>query len=103
MEHLTRRKRNSIIAKMFVLLQLVVSMGFAGILRKSGMIPVKYLLIVLVLLLIVCGIIFALQHLSKSINVPGAALSILISIILGIGIAYFAKADRVLKDVGGAT
>lgn len=103
MEHLTRRKRNSIIAKMFVLLQLVVSMGFAGILRKSGMIPVKYLLIVLVLLLIVCGIIFALQHLSKSINVPGAVLSILISIILGIGIAYFAKADRVLKDVGGAT
>lgn len=106
MEHLTRRRRNSIIAKMFVLLQLVVSMGFTAMLWKSRMIPAKYLLIVLVLLLIVCGIIYALQHVSDKndkISVTGVALSILISIILGIGILYFAKADKVLGDVGGAT
>ena len=91
---------------MFVLLQLVVSMGFTAMLWKSRMIPAKYLLIVLVLLLIVCGIIYALQHVSDKndkISVTGVALSILISIILGIGILYFAKADKVLGDVGGAT
>lgn len=108
--YLTRRKRNSIIGRMIFSLQAIVSAGFAAILWKSGMIPWGFLLIVLIVLLAMLGVIFILlgeafgyAFAGRKGNIAGVAVSVLVSLILGIGIMYLAKADAVLRNVGGAT
>ncbi|MCI8667366.1 MAG: LCP family protein [Dorea sp.] len=108
--YLTKRKGKSIIGKMILLLQLIISAGFAALLWKSGMIPGKFLLIAVIVLLALLGVTFILlgeafgfQFSGAKGNIVGAAVSILSGLIMGIGIIYLAKADAVLKNVGGAT
>ncbi len=108
--YLTRRKRNSIIGKMILLLQLIISVGFAAILWKSGMIPGEFLLLTVIVLLALLGVLFILlgeafgyQFAGRKGNIAGVILSVFVNLILGIGIIYLAKADAVLRDVGGAT
>ena len=108
--YLTRRKRNSIIGKMILLLQLIISVGFAAILWKSGMIPGEFLLLTVIVLLALLGVLFILlgeafgyQFAGRRGNIAGVILSVFVNLILGIGIIYLAKADAVLRDVGGAT
>ena len=107
--YLTKRKGKSIIGKMIFLLQLIVSAGFSALLWKSGMIPGRFLLIAVIVLLAMLGVVFILlgeafgfQFSGDKGNIVGAVLSILVSLILGIGIIYLAKAESVLKNVGGA-
>jgi LCP family protein required for cell wall assembly len=108
--YLTRRKRNSIIGKMILLLQLIISVGFAAILWKSGMIPGEFLLLTVIVLLALLGVLFILlgeafgyQFAGRKGNIAGVILSVFVNLIFGIGIIYLAKADAVLRDVGGAT
>lgn len=108
--YLTRRKRDSIIGKMIFLLQLIISVGFAAILWKSGMIPGEFLLLTVIVLLALLGVLFILlgeafgyQFAGRRGNIAGVILSVFVNLILGIGIIYLAKADAVLRDVGGAT
>ena len=108
--YLTRRKRNSIIGKMILLLQLIISVGFAAILWKSGMIPGEFLLLTMIVLLALLGVLFILlgeafgyQFAGRKGNIAGVILSVFVNLIFGIGIIYLAKADAVLRDVGGAT
>ncbi len=108
--YLTRRKRNSIIGKMILLLQLIISVGFAAILWKSGMIPGEFLLLTVIVLLALLGVLFILlgeafgyQFAGRRGNIAGVILSVFVNLIFGIGIIYLAKADAVLRDVGGAT
>ena len=108
--YLTRRKRDSIIGKMIFLLQLIISVGFAAILWKSGMIPREFLVVTVVVLLAILGVIFILlgeafgyQFAGRKGNITGVVISLLVNLILGIGIIYLAKTDAVLKNVGGAT
>ena len=108
--YLTRRKRNSIIGKMILLLQLIISVGFAAILWKSGMIPREFLVVTVVVLLAILGVIFILLgeafgygFAGRKGNIAGVILSVFVNLIFGIGIIYLAKADAVLRDVGGAT
>ena len=107
--YLTKRKGKSIIGKMIFLLQLIVSAGFSALLWKSGMIPGRFLLIAVIVLLAMLGVVFILlgeafgfQFSGDKGNIVGAVLSIIVSLILGIGIIYLAKAESVLKNVGGA-
>lgn len=107
--YLTKRKGKSIIGKMIFLLQLIVSAGFSALLWKSGMIPGRFLLIAVIVLLAMLGVVFILlgeafgfQFSGDKGNIVGAVLSIIVSFILGIGIIYLAKAESVLKNVGGA-
>lgn len=108
-DYLTRRKRDSIIGRMIILLQLITSAGLIAILCKSGMIPWGFLLIAAIVLLALLGVIFILlgeafgfHFAGRKGNVTGIIISVLISIILGIGIMYLAKTNAVLKNVGGA-
>lgn len=107
--YLTKREGKSIIGKMILLLQMIISVGFAALLWKSGMIPGRFLLIAVIVLLALLGVIFILlgeafgfQFSGARGNIVGAVISILVSLIMGIGIIYLAKADAVLKNVGGA-
>lgn len=108
--YLTRRKRDSIIGKMIFLLQVIISVGFAAILWKSGMIPKQFLIVTVIVLLAMLGVIFILlgeafgyQFAGRKGNITGVVISVLVNLILGIGIIYLAKTDAVLKNVGGAT
>lgn len=96
--------KKSIFGKLITLLQLIISVGFIVVLWNSGMAPNKYLVAVIVLLLVLFGIMFALQYVgNKALRIIGIIISLLLSAVLGIGMVYLMKADAMMEKVGGAT
>lgn len=89
--------------KLLALLQLIISIGLLTVIRNSNVIPVKYIIAAAVMMLILFGITFGFQFLKNKAYIIGIVLSILISIAMGIGIIYMLRADKLMKDVGGAT
>lgn len=101
--HYSKRKNKNMVGKIITLVQLAVSVGFIILLWNSGMIPVKFLMIGLAVLLGLFAGTFALQFIRGNAKIFGMILSVVITIALAIGILYFSQADQTLKSVGGAT
>lgn len=101
--HYSKKKNKNMVGKIITLVQLAVSVGFIIILWNSGMIPVKFLMIGLAVLLGLFAGTFALQFIRGNAKIFGMILSVVITIALAVGILYFSQADRTLKSVGGAT
>lgn len=89
--------------KLLTLLQLIISAGLLIVIWNSNVLPIKYLIAAAAVMLVLFGITFGLQFLKNKIYIAGIVLSMLISIVMSIGIAYMLKADKLMKDVGGAT
>lgn len=102
--HSKEKKNKNIAGKMLTLLQLLASLGLIMVLWNSGMVPMKYIVVLTVVLLILFAAAFGIQYMkNKAVNIAGVVVSLFIAIMLVIGITYFNKADKVISDIGGAT
>ena len=82
---------------------LVIDIVFIAMLWSTKLLPIRYMSLIALLLLSACVICFGMQFAKKSfINIAGSVISILMSIVLVVGSIYVAKADKLMKDVGGA-
>ncbi|PWJ51552.1 LCP family protein [Faecalicatena contorta] len=99
----TRKKTLHMGGKLLTLLQLVLSAGLLVVTWNSGVLPMKYIVILSVVMLLLFGVTFGLQYLNNKVYILGIVLSIIISAGMAVGIVYMLKADKLMKDVGGAT
>lgn len=88
--------------KLITLIQLILAVGLIAVIWNSGLVPTKYLVAVIIVLLILFGVTFGLQYVKNKVYIVGIVLSIILSILQAIGIVYMLKADKLMADVGGA-
>ena len=88
--------------KMITLIQLILAVGLIAVIWNSGLLPTKYLVAIIVVLLIMFGVTFGLQYVKNKAYIVGIVISIILSILQAIGIVYMMKADKLMADVGGA-
>lgn len=88
--------------KLITLIQLILAVGLIAVIWNSGLVPTKYLVAIIVVLLILFGVTFGLQYVKNKVYIVGIVLSIILSIFQVIGIVYMLKADKLMADVGGA-
>ena len=93
----------NIIGKIITLIQLLLAVGLIAVVWNSGMVPMKYMIVIIVGLLVLFGVTFGLQFVKNKIYIVGIVISILLSVIQAAGIVYMMKADKLMADVGGAT
>lgn len=93
----------NIVGKIITLIQLLLAVGLIAVVWNSGMVPMKYMIVIIVGLLVLFGVTFGLQFVKNKIYIVGIVISILLSIIQAAGIVYMLKADKLMADVGGAT
>lgn len=93
----------NIVGKIITLIQLLLAVGLIAVVWNSGMVPMKYMIVIIVGLLVLFGVTFGLQFVKNKIHIVGIVISILLSIIQAAGIVYMLKADKLMADVGGAT
>lgn len=89
--------------KLLVLIQLLMTVFFIVVVSSSGMIPGRYLTVLIIVLVVLFGALFGMQYLKSKIYILGIVISLIISLILGAGSFYMLKADQMLANVGGAT
>ena len=88
--------------KLITLIQLILAVGLIAVIWNGGLVPTKYLVAIIVVLLILFGVTFGLQYVKNKVYIVGIVLSIILSILQAIGIVYMLKADKLMADVGGA-
>ena len=88
--------------KLITLIQLIFAVGLIAVIWNSGLVPTKYLVAIIIVLLILFGVTFGLQYVKNKVYIVGIVLSIILSILQVIGIVYMLKADKLMADVGGA-
>ena len=88
--------------KLITLIQLILAVGLIAVIWNSGLVPTKYLVAIIIVLLILFGVTFGLQYVKNKVYIVGIVLSIILSILQVIGIVYMLKADKLMADVGGA-
>ena len=88
--------------KLITLIQLILAVGLIAVIWNSGLVPTKYLVTIIIVLLILFGVTFGLQYVKNKVYIVGIVLSIILSILQAIGIVYMLKADKLMADVGGA-
>ena len=93
----------NIVGKIITLIQLLLAAGLIAVVWNSGMVPMKYMIVIIVGVLVLFGVTFGLQFVKNKIYIVGIVVSILLSIIQAAGIVYMLKADKLMADVGGAT
>ena len=93
----------NIVGKNITLIQLLIAVGLIAVVWNSGMVPMKYMIVIIVGLLVLFGVTFGLQFVKNKLYIVGIVISILLSIIQAAGIVYMLKADKLMADVGGAT
>lgn len=93
----------NIVGKIITLMQLLLAVGLIAVVWNSGMVPMKYMIVIIVGFLVLFGVTFGLQFVKNKIYIVGIVVSILLSIIQAAGIVYMLKADKLMADVGGAT
>lgn len=104
MERSWQHSINGIIGKIITLIQLGVSIWFISSLWISGMMPMKFLMIVIVVALVMFLMTFGLQFVrSNGANLAGMVLSVLFLAVFAVGTAVFLTANSTLANVGGAT
>lgn len=97
-----QKKTLHMAGKLITLIQLILAVGLIAVIWNSGLVPTKYLVAIIVVLLILFGVTFGLQYAKNKVYIVGIVLSIILSIFQVIGIVYMLKADKLMADVGGA-
>lgn len=97
-----QKKTLHMAGKLITLIQLILAVGLIAVIWNSGLVPTKYLVAIIVVLLILFGVTFGLQYVKNKIYIVGIVLSVILSILQAIGIVYMLKADKLMADVGGA-
>lgn len=97
-----QKKTLHMAGKLITLIQLILAVGLIAVIWNSGLVPTKYLVAVIIVLLILFGVTFGLQYVKNKVYIVGIVLSIILSILQAIGIVYMLKADKLMADVGGA-
>lgn len=97
-----QKKTLHMAGKLITLIQLILAVGLIAVIWNSGLVPTKYLVAIIIVLLILFGVTFGLQYVKNKVYIVGIALSIILSILQAIGIVYMLKADKLMADVGGA-
>lgn len=97
-----QKKTLHMAGKLITLIQLILAVGLIAVIWNSGLVPTKYLVAIIIVLLILFGVTFGLQYVKNKVYIVGIVLSIILSILQAIGIAYMLKADKLMADVGGA-
>ena len=97
-----QKKTLHMAGKLITLIQLILAVGLIAVIWNSGLVPTKYLVAIIIVLLILFGVTFGLQYVKNKIYIVGIVLSIILSILQAIGIVYMLKADKLMADVGGA-
>lgn len=97
-----QKKTLHIAGKLITLIQLILAVGLIAVIWNSGLVPTKYLVAIIIVLLILFGVTFGLQYVKNKIYIVGIVLSVILSILQAIGIVYMLKADKLMADVGGA-
>ena len=97
-----QKKTLHMAGKMITLIQLILAVGLIAVIWNSGLLPTKYLVAIIVVLLILFGVTFGLQYVKNKAYIVGIVISIILSILQAIGIVYMMKADKLMADVGGA-
>lgn len=98
-----QKKTRHMAGKLITLIQLILTVGLIAVIWNSGLVPTKYLVAIIIVLLILFGVTFGLQYVKNKVYIVGIVLSIILSILQAIGIVYMLKADKLMADVGGAT
>ena len=98
-----QKKTLHMAGKLITLIQLILAVGLIAVIWNSGLVPTKYLVAIIIVLLILFGVTFGLQYVKNKVYIVGIVLSIILSILQTIGIVYMLKADKLMADVGGAT
>ena len=97
-----QKKTLHMAGKLITLIQLILAVGLIAVIWNSGLVPTKYLVAIIVVLLILFGVTFGLQYVKNKVYIVGIVLSIILSILQAIGIVGVLKADKLMADVGGA-
>ena len=97
-----QKKTRHMAGKLITLIQLILTVGLIAVIWNSGLVPTKYLVAIIIVLLILFGVTFGLQYVKNKIYIVGIVLSVILSILQAIGIVYMLKADKLMADVGGA-
>lgn len=97
-----QKKTLHMAGKLITLIQLILAVGLIAVIWNSGLVPTKYLVAIIIVLLILFGVTFGLQYVKNKVYIVGIVLSIILSILQAIGIVYMLKADKLMADVGGA-
>lgn len=94
--------------KVIIAIQILASLLLIGFIFKLGALPMKYTIIVIVLVALLCVGTFLLMKPSKDDNkgkirnIIGKVVSIILSVILLLGSLYVSKGDSVLNKIAGA-
>lgn len=90
----------------FLGLQILTSLAFIFFVFKLGVIPTKYIAIIIAFVVILCLVTFFLMkpknQKESAKNLIGKIVSILISIVMVVGSGYIAKGDSALGNISGA-
>lgn len=97
------KSTTNIVGKIITLVQLILTVGLIAVVWNSGMVPMKYMAVMIIGLLVLFGVTFGLQFVKNKLYIVGIIISILLSIIQAAGIVYMLKANKLIADVGGAT
>lgn len=97
-----QKKTLHMAGKLITLIQLILAVGLIAVIWNSGLVPTKYLVAIIIVLLILFGVTFGLQYVKSKVYIVGIVFSIILSILQAIGIVYMLKADKLMADVGGA-
>lgn len=97
-----QKKTLHMAGKLITLIQLILAVGLIAVIWNSGLVPTKYLVAIIIVLLILFGVTFGLQYVKNKVYIVGIVISIILSIFQAIGIVYMLKADKLMADVGGA-
>ncbi|MGN1267626.1 MAG: LCP family protein [Dorea sp.] len=97
------KRKREIVGKVICILQLIISIVFVVILFMSNLLPMRYMLAVVAILVGLFGFCFTWQFAGKGVRIFSAFISILISICLVVGCVYIRKANQLMEDVGGAS
>ena len=97
-----QKKTLHMAGKLITLIQLILAVGLIAVIWNSGLVPTKYLVAIIIVLLILFGVTFGLQYVKNKVYIVRIVLSIILSILQAIGIVYMLKADKLMADVGGA-
>lgn len=93
----------SYLGKVLLALQLILTIIFIVMLWSTKVLPVKYLLAIVIILIITLGLCFGLQYERKKGKIIGSVISVLMVLILIAGIYSVMKANHLMKEVGGAS
>ena len=105
MEKMEKKKTGDrhMVGKIICIVELVIAIVFCGMLAKLAILPGAYIGAIVAVILILSLLCLGLQFTKRKYYIVGMVLSILLSIILGIGCFYVHNVAKAMGKIGGAT